>query len=274
TISRDGCIFCDKRGSGTGALIDQGLSIDAQIIRAKKYIKKRYGANKYIVYFQSFTNTNAPTPKLKALYDQALAHSNIVGLSIGTRPDSVNRDVLQLISSYGQNHLVWIEYGLQSSHDSTLKRINRGHNAAGFERGVYLADEFGLNICAHVILGLPGEDRKMMLRTAGYISRLPIHGIKIHLLYVIKGTPLAALYEKGEIQCLEQEEYVNLVVDFLEIIPPDMVVQRLTGDPVKSELVAPSWAKEKSENLKHIQAELKRRDTWQGRLFRKSTAGT
>ncbi|MCP4683207.1 MAG: TIGR01212 family radical SAM protein, partial [Desulfobacterales bacterium] len=126
TISRDGCIFCDKRGSGTGALIDQGLSIDAQIIRAKKYIKRRYGANKYIVYFQSFTNTNAPTPKLKALYDQALAHSNIVGLSIGTRPDSVNRDVLQLISSYGQNHLVWIEYGLQSSHDSTLKRINRG----------------------------------------------------------------------------------------------------------------------------------------------------
>jgi radical SAM protein (TIGR01212 family) len=273
TISNSGCIFCNSRGSGTGALMNDGLSIDEQIVRAQSYMQKRYKAKKYIAYFQSFTNTYAPVPKLKALYDQALAYRNVVGLSVATRPDCIDENVLTLVSSYKKNRLVWIEYGLQSAHDMTLKRINRGHDAACFEQSVRMTAEYGISICAHIILGLPGEDREMMLQTARFLSNLPVHGIKIHLLYVVNGTPLSALYEKGELSCLEQEEYVALVVDFLELLPPEMVVQRLTGDPVKSELTAPSWALEKSENLRLINESLERRDTWQGRLYRDSTAG-
>jgi radical SAM protein (TIGR01212 family) len=273
TISNSGCIFCNSRGSGTGALMNDGLSIDEQIVRAQSYMQKRYKAKKYIAYFQSFTNTYAPVPKLKALYDQALAYRNVVGLSVATRPDCIDENVLTLVSSYKKNRLVWIEYGLQSAHDMTLKRINRGHDAACFEQSVRMTAEYGINICAHIILGLPGEDREMMLQTARFLANLPVHGIKIHLLYVVKGTPLSELYEKGELSCLEQEEYVALVADFLELLPPEMVVQRLTGDPVKSELTAPSWALEKSENIRLINESLERRDTWQGRLYRNSTAG-
>lgn len=266
-ISHKGCIFCNRLGSGTGALIDRGLSIDEQITQARALIQRRYNAKKFIAYFQSFTNTYAPLAVLKALYESALAHEDIVGLSVSTRPDCVTRDILALLSSYKKDYLVWIEYGLQSAHDVTLRQINRGHDVACFERSVHMAGECGLNICAHVILGLPGEDKEMMLQTALFLSRLPVHGVKIHLMYVVKGTPLAGLYEKGELNCLEREEYVELVVDFLELLPPNMVVQRVTGDPIHSELVAPSWAKEKSTNLRLIQETLERRNTWQGKLF-------
>jgi len=273
TISNEGCIFCDALGSGTGAFVNLGLSIGEQIVRARGFLKKRYGAEKYIAYFQSFTNTYAPVPKLKTFYDQALSHEGIVGLSVATRPDCVDKDTLNLLASYKKKYIVWIEYGLQSAHDSTLNLINRGHDVACFERSVHMANEFGLNICAHVILGLPGEDREMMLQTANFLAALPVHGIKIHLLYVIKGTPLAGLYRRGKFRCLEREEYVNMVVDFLEILPSAMVIQRLTGDPGISELVAPIWAREKSRNLSLIQKTLEKRKTWQGRLYGKSTAG-
>jgi radical SAM protein (TIGR01212 family) len=166
-----------------------------------------------------------------------------------------------------------MEYGLQSAHDRTLRTINRGHSVACFERAVHLTHDVGLNICAHVILGLPGEDRRMMLETARFIASLPVQGIKIHLLYVIRGTPLARLYEEGAFCCLERDEYANLVVDFLELLPPEMVIQRLTGDPGKSDLLAPDWAVQKMKNLKCIQDTLERRKTWQGRLYGKSTTG-
>jgi len=273
TISRKGCIFCDQRGSGTGALINHGLSVDQQIIRARKFIQKRYGAKKFIAYFQSFTNTYAPLPRLKRLYDQALTQDDIVGLSVATRPDCVDRDILELLGSYQRDYLVWIEYGLQSAHHKTLDRINRGHDVECFERSVSMANEYGLNICAHIILGLPGENREMMLQTAHFLSGLPIHGVKVHLLYVVKGAPLAELYQKNEVRCLGQKEYVDLVVDFLELLPSNMVIQRLTGDPGRSELIAPSWAKDKSKNLKLIQETLERRNTWQGRRYQKSTVG-
>jgi len=135
-----------------------------------------------------------------------------------------------------------------------------------------MADEYSINICAHIILGLPGEDREMMLQTARFLSNLPIRGVKIHLLYVVKGTPLSELYHKEGFRCLNRNEYANLVVDFLELLPPDMVIQRLTGDPIQSELVAPLWAKEKQLNLKLIQTTLERRETWQGKEYRISTA--
>ena len=268
TLSKQGCIFCNGRGSGTGALINHGISIKDQIVRAGDHLKTRYKAQKFIAYFQSFSNTHAPLPTLESLYREALAQDDIVGLSVATRPDCVDSAVLRLLGSYEQNFLVWIEYGLQSAHDQTLKRINRSHDVACFERSVLMAREYGLNICAHIILGLPGETREMMLETAEFLSRLPIQGVKIHLLYVVEGTCLAELFKKGAFRCLEREEYSELVVDFLELLPPRMVIQRLTGDPAKSELVAPSWAKEKSRNLNHIRQTLERRDTWQGRLFK------
>jgi radical SAM protein (TIGR01212 family) len=274
TISAKGCIFCDRRGSGTGAWINHRLSVREQVLRGRRSLQRRYGAKKFIAYFQSFTNTYAPLPRLKALYDEALDHDNVVGLSVATRPDCVDRSILELLSAYQRHYIVCIEFGLQSAHDKTLNRINRGHDVSCFEQSVHLANACGLNICVHVILGLPGENRQMMLQTARFISGLPIQAIKIHLLYVIKGTPLADLYEKGDFRCLEREEYVDLVVDFLEALSSDIVIQRLTGDPVKSELLAPAWTLEKSKNIRLIQENLERRNTWQGRLCRRSTAGT
>ena len=274
TLSDKGCIYCNSLGSGTGAWIRHHLSIDEQVMEGCRFAEKRYGAKKFIAYFQSFSNTYAPLEKLKSLYDQALNHPGMVGLSVGTRPDCVNEDVLGLLNSYRKDYMVWVEYGLQSSHNRTLSEINRGHNVACFERSVLMSHSRGLQVCAHVILGLPGETREMMMETARFLSNMPVDGVKIHLLYVVKGTPLAALHEKGGYRCLEREAYIELVVDFLEYLPPDMVVQRLTGDPVGEELVAPQWARDKTENLNLIRRRLEKRDTWQGKAYRTSTAGT
>ena len=267
TISDKGCIFCDPRGSGTGALINHGFPIHEQVVQSQKFIQKRYGAKKYIAYFQSFTNTYAPLLQLKNLYDQALNHEGMVGLSVATRPDCINHDILKLLSSYQKDYLVWLEIGLQSAHDVTLSKINRGHDVACFERSVQMAKDHGLDVCAHIILGLPGETRDMMLQTALFIADRPVTGVKIHMLYIVKDTPLAVLYERGEYECLEREMYVEHVVDFLELLPPTMVIQRLTGDPIRSELIAPIWAMKKSENLAAIRKRLEERNTWQGKKF-------
>lgn len=274
TISEEGCIFCDRRGSGTGALIERGLSIEEQIVVARRFAENRYGAKKFIAYFQSFTNTYASLSQLKNLYDRALSHPGMVGLSVATRPDCVNEEILELLRSYNESYLVWLELGLQSAHDVTLLRINRGHDVGCFEQSVRLAGHFGLNICAHIILGLPGETKQMMRETAIFLSGLAIAGVKIHLLYVVKGTPLATQYHEGKYRCLERDEYVDLVGDFLELLPPSVVIHRLTGDPIRSELVAPLWAMDKLENLKRIRERLEERDTWQGRLYEKSIVGS
>ena len=270
TISDKGCIYCDSRGSGTGAMINQGLSIIEQIKIGRKRLGRRYGAKKFIPYFQSFTNTYAPLSQLKEFYDLALERPDMVGLSVATRPDCVTKEILELLGSYQKDHLVWIEYGIQSAHDITLSRINRGHSVACFEQSVHMAKAFGLNVCAHIILGLPGESREMMLQTARFLGRLPVDGVKIHLLYIVKDAPLATLYKNGEYQCLERETYVDLVVDILECLPSEMVIQRLTGDAVEEELMAPLWAKHKFETLERIRGRLEERDTWQGRLFREA----
>jgi radical SAM protein (TIGR01212 family) len=274
-ISDQGCIFCDKRGSGTGAMVESGLSIDQQIRKGLEFAVKRYKARKFIVYFQSFTNTYAPVGKLKELYDQALRYDGMVGLSIGTRPDCADDDVLRLISSYTDDYLVWVEFGLQTAHDSTLNKIGRGHDVACFERSVVKSHDLGINTCVHIILGLPGETREMMMETARYVSGLPLDGIKIHLLYISKGTRLASMYENGKVQCLKREEFIEIVVDFLEVLPPDMVIQRLTGDPpIRSELLAPEYALDKAGNLNLIKKRLEERDTWQGKKFlKRSFAG-
>jgi radical SAM protein (TIGR01212 family) len=273
TISDKGCIFCDSRGSGTGAMINHGRTISEQIEKGRQFAQRRYGAKLFIAYFQAFTNTYAPLSKLKALYDEALRHPGMVGLSVATRPDCVDHGTLELLSTYQQNYLVWLEYGLQSAHDVTLATINRGHDVACFEKSVHQSRAYGLNVCAHVILGLPGETREMMLDTARYLAGLPVQGVKIHLLYVVENTPLAFLYRRGEYSCLEREEYIDLVIAFLECLSPSTVIQRLTGDPISSELVAPAWARDKMANLGLIQRCLEERDTWQGRKYQPSTAG-
>ncbi len=267
TISTKGCIYCNALGSGTGDYAKE-LSVTEQLNRGKKSISKRYKANKFIAYFQSFSNTYASVAKLKSLYEEALAVDDVVGLSIGTRPDCVNEPVLDLLQDYAKDYLVWLEYGLQSAHDTTLTLINRGHDFQCFKEAVDATRNRGIKICAHIILGLPNEDRSRMLETARSIANMGIDGIKIHLLYVVKGTQLEKLYSIGMYRCLEQQEYVNLVCDFLELIPQDMVIQRLTGDPHPEELVAPMWSLKKTETLTLINDTLEKRDSWQGKLVR------
>jgi radical SAM protein (TIGR01212 family) len=263
TISTDGCIYCNANGSGSGAHA-RGLSITEQLLQGQAALSRRYKAKKFIAYFQSFSNTYAPLPKLKCLYEEALAVENVIGLSIGTRPDCINPSLLQLLEGYAQSHLIWIEYGLQSAHDRTLTLINRGHDFMCFQKAVKATQDRGLKICAHVILGLPNETRDQMLKTAEILSGMDIDGIKLHLLYVVKGTKLAQRYRQGRYDCLQQSEYVDLVCDFLERIPQRVVVQRLTGDPHPEELVAPLWSTRKNETLAMIRNTLERRDTWQG----------
>jgi radical SAM protein (TIGR01212 family) len=265
TLSTGGCIYCNAKGSGTGAFRD-GKSIREQLEAAKKRVVRRFKAKKFIAYFQSFTNTYAPVKTLKALYDEALAVPDIAGLAIGTRPDCINGEILDLLEGYAANHLIWIEYGLQSAHDDTLERINRGHAVASFTRAVAATRGRGIHICAHVILGLPGETRSQMLDTARFLAGLGIDGVKLHLLYVIRGTRLETLYNEGKFQCLGQQAYAELVCEFLEQLPADTIIQRLTGDPHPHELVAPRWALQKKETLDLINAILVEKDTWQGRL--------
>ena len=266
-IATGGCIYCNKLGSGTGAF-QRGLSVSEQIGKGKEFLRKRYKAQKFIAYFQSFSNTYGPYEKLKGLYEEALSAEDIVGLSIGTRPDCIDESLLELLQGYARDYLIWIEYGLQSIHDRTLALINRGHDTECFTRAVDMSRNRGIRICAHVILGLPYEDRDDMLSTARAVADMGIDGVKIHLLYVVKGTGMERLFQEGTYRCLEQEEYANLVCDFLELLPPDMVIQRLTGDPHTQELVAPEWSLRKNETLMLIKNTLTARDSWQGKKYR------
>ena len=266
TVSTGGCIYCNARGSGTGAL-SRGLSITEQLVQGKQALFRRYKARRFLAYFQSFSNTYGPIDTLKRLYDEALSVEDVVGLSIGTRPDCVDEPVLDLLQDYAQKYIVWIEYGLQSARDATLVSINRGHDVQCFRDAVKATLNRKIKICAHVILGLPDECRSDMRHTAQTIAASGIDGLKLHLLYVIKGTRLETLYRQGRYRCLEQQEYVDLVCDFLERIPGHMIIQRLTGDPHPAELVAPQWSLNKSETLAQIHAMLVKRDSWQGKLI-------
>jgi radical SAM protein (TIGR01212 family) len=244
------------------------LSVTQQIERSKARIARRFKTNKLMAYFQSFSNTYAPVERLKALYDEAIAIENVVGLAVGTRPDCVGPPVLDLLEGYAKKHLIWIEYGLQSAHDRTLARINRGHDVACFEQAVSLTRNRNINICAHVILGLPGESRQEMLETADAVAAMRIDGIKLHLLYVVRGTPMEAQYREGRYRCLDQQEYAEIVCDFIERLPETMIVQRLTGDPHPEELVAPVWSLQKRETVDLIHNRFKDKNTWQGKAFR------
>jgi uncharacterized protein len=267
TISTGGCIYCNDRGSGTGSFL-LGQSVTEQLNRGKIALSKRYKAKKFLAYFQSFSNTYSSRERLNDLYEEALSVEDVVGLSIGTRPDCIDEPILSLLENYAKTHLIWIEYGLQSANDHTLKMINRGHNFDCFKHAVELTKGRGIQICTHLILGLPGETGTDMYRTGQLVSRLGIDGVKLHLLYVVRGTKMETLYQQGHYRCLTREQYIELVCDFLEVLPKNMIIQRLTGDPHPEELVAPSWALEKTKNLLMIQEVLERRNTWQGKFFK------
>ncbi|MDI6852470.1 MAG: TIGR01212 family radical SAM protein [Deltaproteobacteria bacterium] len=258
-----GCLYCNVRGSGTGAWA-KGLSITRQLEEGAARLGRRYGAKKFIAYFQSFTNTYGPVERLRSLYEEALAFPGVLGLSLGTRPDCLDEAVLDLLSGYAQTRPVWLELGLQSAHDRTLKLINRGHDAACFADAAARAACRGLEVVAHVILGLPAEELEDMAATARFLAGLPVHGVKIHLLYVIRGSGLESLYRTGVYQPLSEAAYVQAVVNFIEILPPHVVIHRLTGDPHPEELAAPAWCLEKNRVLRLIKDEFARRGSRQG----------
>lgn len=262
TVGSDGCIFCSDRGSGSFG-IARGESIARQLELGKEVMTRKYKAKKFIAYFQPYSNTYAPLEQLRACYDEALAVPDIVGLIVGTRPDCLPQETLELLSEYNRKTYFWLELGLQSPHDRTLQRIRRGHDSAGFMAAAQKIKALGIRLCVHVILGLPGESREEMLATASILNGLGVDGVKIHLLHVSRGTPLAAIHARGEIRLLERSEYVDLVCDFLERLDPGIFIQRLTGDGGK-DLIAPLWSAAKFEVLNAIDDELERRGTRQG----------
>ncbi|MEA1868401.1 MAG: TIGR01212 family radical SAM protein [Thermodesulfobacteriota bacterium] len=256
TKGRGGCIYCDARGSGTGAY-GSGKDIAEQMKTGINWAVRRYSARKFIAYFQSFCNTYGPVERLEAVYTQALVGPEVVGLSIGTRPDCVDKERLELISRLGKGRMVWMEYGLQSASDTTLARINRKHTVSDFVRAVESSKKYGLMTCAHVIFGLPGEDRSQMEDTIRLLSDIQVEGIKFHHLYIVKNTELNRLYRAGNYKPITQENYVEMVAWALATLPKGTVIQRLTGDPPRNELVVPDWSLDKRQIIDMIHDRIK-----------------
>lgn len=263
TVGMGGCIYCGGRGSSSFG-IARGLSVAGQIEDGKGVMVRKYKAKKFIAYFQAYTNTYESEDLLRRLYDEALSVEDVVGLIVATRPDCLPPKILDLMEEYSRKTYFWLELGLQSVFDRTLGLINRGHDFAAFADSVKRCRERGIRVSAHVIFGLPGEGREEMLTSASIINEMDIEGIKIHLLHVMKDTPLAGLYERGNVRVMDRDEYVELVCDYLERLRPEILVQRLTGDGGRDYLIAPLWSLKKFEVLNAIDAELKRRGSFQG----------
>ena len=263
SLSTGGCIYCNDKGSGSG-LFARGLSIKEQIETGRIAMAKKYKAKRFLAYFQSYCNTYTSCAHMKQMFDEALSCEGMVGMAIGTRPDCIDEEKLALLENYAQKYLIWLEYGLQSAHDVTLDVINRRHSFDDFVRAVNMTKGRGIQICTHIILGLPGEDRRMMIDSARKIAASGIDGIKIHLLYVIRGTVLDRMWQAGAYTPMEQAEYVDTVCEVLEVLPDNVVIQRITGDPHSDELQAPMWAGRYRETFNLIQKALKDRDIRQG----------
>jgi len=262
TVGRGGCIFCSDRGSGSFG-IARGATIAGQLEHGKEIMVRKYKAGKFIAYFQPYSNTYAPAEQLRGLYDEALAVPDVVGLIVGTRPDCLPPETIDLLGEYHRKTYFWLELGLQSPLDRTLAKISRGHDSASFMTAAKTVKTVGIRLCVHVILGLPGESRDEMLATASILNDLGVDGVKIHLLHVNRGTQLAKMYEQGEIELLERDQYVGLVCDFLERLHPRISIHRLTGDG-GSDLIAPLWSSAKFEALNAIDTEMERRGSRQG----------
>jgi radical SAM protein (TIGR01212 family) len=229
-------------------------------------LKHRYEVDDFIAYFQPATNTYAPVERLRPLYEAALSHPKVVGLAIGTRPDCVPNDVLDLVEELAKRFYVSVEYGMQTIHERSLVWMNRGHSHDAMIDAVERSRGRGFEICGHVILGLPGETRDAMLATAREVARLRLDAVKIHNLYAVKDTPLADQVGRGEVTLMGRDEYIQTLIDFLELLPPDMVVERISGDAPPDYFVGPSWCLDKPGVLNALNEEMVRRDSWQGKL--------
>lgn len=266
TVGAGGCVFCNIASfspSRRGPI----RSITQQLAEGTRRIRQRYGVDRFVAYFQPGTNTYAPLSRLQALYEEAASFPGVVGLAVGTRPDCVPNPVLELLANLARRTWIRVEYGLQTIHDRSLAWMNRGHDYQAFVDAVQRSRQFGLLVGAHVILGIPGESRDDMLATARELARLRIHAVKLHNLCAVKGTPLADAVARGEVRLLDREEYVGYVVDFLELLPPDCVVDRLGAEAPVEYLLGPAWCLRKAELRAAVDAEMQRRNTWQSRRF-------
>ena len=267
-ITYGGCTYCSKEGSGDFAGNPKDDLIK-QFYDIREMMLKKWPKAKYIGYFQAYTNTYAPLEVLKEKYETILELEDVIGLSISTRPDCLPDDVVEYLGELNKRTNLWVELGLQTIHDSTSKLINRGHDYQTFLDGVEKLKAKNIKVIVHIINGLPGEDYNMMMETAKAVSKMGVDGIKIHLLHVIKNTPMEKMLQNGMLKLMDQDEYINLVCDQLEILPEEMIVHRLTGDGKREDLVGPLWSLKKWEVLNQIDATLKERNSFQGCKFEK-----
>lgn len=268
TVAVGGCTFCDNRSFSPSRRL-RLRDLAAQLAEGIRRLQRRYRVQRFIAYFQPATNTYAPVERLRAAYDTALAHPQVVGLAIGTRPDCLPDEVLELLEELARRTYVCLELGVQTMHDRSLVWMNRGHDHAASIAAVQRCRGRGFALCAHVILGLPGESHEDMLATADELARLRVDAVKIHNLYAVKDTPLAEQVARGQVRLLSRDEYIQTLVEVLERLPPDMVVERVSGDAPPDYLVAPGWCLDKPGVLAALQAELLRRDSWQGKQHRR-----
>lgn len=263
TISTGGCIFCSEGGSGDFAP-DCRLSIDEQIVQAKAAVKNKFSGNRYIAYFQAFTNTYAPVEYLEKLFRPIVIRDDIAVLSIATRPDCLEDDKLRLLESLAKEKPLWVELGLQTSNEKTARLINRGYELSCFDAAVKRLKSIGAEVIVHTIIGLPHETRKDILATARYVGSSGADGIKLQLLHVLENTRLAELYRAGEFRTLTEEEYIDIAADIIAVLPQNIVIHRLTGDGDKTKLIAPKWSGDKRHVLNALNHHLKERSIFQG----------
>lgn len=268
TVGHGGCIFCSGGGSGEFAS-DPALSIREQIESGKERLSHKRPVNAYIAYFQAFTNTYAPVDYLRTIFTEAIAHPQVVLLSIATRPDCLQPEIVELLAQLNQIKPVWVELGLQTMHEDTARDIRRGYPLSVFEDAVNRLRAAGLEVIVHTILGLPGEDQERIFETLHYLNDQDIQGIKLQLLHILKGTDLAVRYEEDPFHVFTMEEYVKLIPACVEILRPDLVIHRLTGDGPKDLLIEPRWCLAKRTVLNNIHREFRLQDTWQGKKYRK-----
>ena len=266
-ISKGGCLFCSERGSGDFAG-DRDFSIERQFIDIKEMMSKKWKEGKYIAYFQAYTNTYAPVDELRRKYEEALKQDGVVAISIGTRPDCLGDDVLDLLEEINQKYYVFIELGLQTSNDEVARRINRGYDLDVFEDAIKRLKERNIDFVVHSIFGLPGETKESMLETINYIAHTGAQGIKFHLLHLMKNTPMVKIYESGGLEFLSQEDYIDLLCKSVCMLPEDMVVHRLTGDAPRDLLIGPMWSLKKWEVLNAIDKAFADNNVYQGRDFK------
>ncbi|MGV8982159.1 TIGR01212 family radical SAM protein [Clostridium sp.] len=267
TISSAGCLFCSERGSGDFGG-DRRFSITTQFEDIVSMMSKKWKTGKYIAYFQAYTNTYASVEVLREKYEEAISQDGVVALAIATRPDCLDEGVLDLIEEYSHRVYTWVELGLQTQSDESAKIINRGYKLSRFEEALKQLNKRNIDVVVHTIFGLPGESGPDMLKTIDYVAHKDIKGIKMHLLYLVENTPMVDIYNQGKLKFMEKDEYIDIIVKAITMLPPNMVIHRLTGDAPRELLIGPMWSLKKWEVLNAIDNKLKELDLYQGVNFK------